>query len=47
MALTEVEADEHATRTAGGRDGGKRAIDTWHPALPGTEEAGDTERGRR
>ncbi|MBO2460327.1 MarR family transcriptional regulator [Actinomadura violacea] len=30
--LTALEADGRAVRTPGGRDGGKRQPDTWHPA---------------
>lgn len=35
-ALTELETGGHATRTAGGRDGGKRAPDAWYPAPTAT-----------
>ncbi|TDE22965.1 hypothetical protein, partial [Actinomadura sp. 6K520] len=37
-ALLELETQELAVRTAGGRTGGKRAADTWHPAPIAHEE---------
>ena len=35
-ALASLETDGNAVRTPGGRDGGKRAPDTWHATTPGS-----------
>jgi hypothetical protein len=42
-ALAAFEADGHATRSPGGRDGGKRTPDTWRPATSAedADEAAD------
>ncbi|WP_171069391.1 helix-turn-helix domain-containing protein, partial [Actinomadura geliboluensis] len=39
--LTTLERDGRAARTRGGRDGGKRQPDTWHPVTATTDDTPD------
>ncbi|MFG2091819.1 MarR family transcriptional regulator [Spirillospora sp. NPDC048824] len=41
--LTTLERDGRATRTRGGRDGGKRQPDTWHPVTAATDDTPTTD----